>query len=105
VESLISARLAQNTLPLIATGGIQNANHIMTSLMLGANLASSAGFMLQTLVDHGESDLTKQIIDWQQALPRLFTLLGAKNIAELQQSHPLYSDSLQNFISQQKKRS
>ncbi|MDI6666889.1 type 2 isopentenyl-diphosphate Delta-isomerase [Leuconostoc falkenbergense] len=105
VESLISARLAQNTLPLIATGGIQNANHIMTSLMLGANLTSSAGFMLQTLIDHGESDLTKQIIDWQQALPRLFTLLGAKNIAELQQSRPLYSDSLQSFISQQKKRS
>ena len=100
VESLLSAQFASNQLPLIATGGIQSANDIVTSLMLGASLTSSAGFMLSTLMDKGEVALIQQIEDWQHALPRLFTLLGAKNGKSLHAAERLYSPTLQNFINQ-----
>ena len=68
--------------------------------MLGASLTSSAGFMLATLMDKGETALIQQIEDWQRALPRLFTLLGAQNVASLQTAQRLYSPTLQNFINQ-----
>lgn len=100
VESLLSAQFSNNQIPLIATGGIQSANDIITSLMLGASLTSSAGFMLATLMDKGETALIQQIEDWQRALPRLFTLLGAKNGQSLQHAERLYSPALQNFINQ-----
>ncbi|HBP98308.1 type 2 isopentenyl-diphosphate Delta-isomerase [Leuconostoc lactis] len=102
VESLLSAQLAQNTLPVIATGGIASANDIMTSLMLGATMTSSAGYMLNTLMTHGEAGLVDEIISWQRALPRLMTLLGARHISELQSKPRLYAPNLQNFINQTK---
>lgn len=100
VESLLSAQLTSNNTPIVATGGIQTANDIVTSIMLGATLTSSAGFMLETLMDKGQNALIQQINDWQHALPRLFTLLGSKNIKALQQAERLYSPSLYNFIQQ-----
>jgi len=103
VESLLSATFTKNTHPLIATGGISSANDIVTSLMLGANMTSSAGFLLETLMTGGQSALIELIHQWQSDLPRLFTLLGAKNITDLQHKERLYSNELQNFISQQQK--
>ncbi|WP_273730304.1 type 2 isopentenyl-diphosphate Delta-isomerase [Leuconostoc mesenteroides] len=102
VESLLEAKMAKNNLPLIATGGIQSVNHVITSLMLGASLTSSAGFMLTTLMEKGQKSLLEEINAWQVALPRLFTLLGAQNITELQHKPLIYSPNLQNFIAQQK---
>ncbi|ADG39853.1 MULTISPECIES: type 2 isopentenyl-diphosphate Delta-isomerase [Leuconostoc] len=102
VESLLSAKLVHNQIPLIATGGIQSANDIVTSLMLGATMTSSAGFMLETLMDQGQIALIKQIEEWQLALPRLFTLLGAKNNTSLQKKDRIYTPALENFISQRK---
>ena len=102
VESLLSAQLAQNTLPVIATGGIASANDVMTSLMLGATMTSSAGYMLNTLMTHGEAGLIDEIISWQRALPRLMTLLGARHLSELPSKPRLYASNLQNFINQSK---
>lgn len=102
VESLLSAQLVKNKIPLIATGGIQSANDIVTSLMLGSTLTSSAGFILETLMDQGQPALIKQIESWQMALPRLFTLLGAKNSLALQTKERLYTPTLENFIVQRK---
>ncbi|MGO1280509.1 MAG: alpha-hydroxy-acid oxidizing protein, partial [Leuconostoc mesenteroides] len=102
VESLLEAKMAKKNLPLIATGGIQSVNHVITSLMLGASLTSSAGFMLTTLMEKGQKSLLEEINAWQVALPRLFTLLGAQNITELQHKPLIYSPNLQNFIAQQK---
>ena len=102
IESLLSAQLAQNTLPVIATGGIASANDVMTSLMLGATMTSSAGYMLNTLMTHGEAGLIDEIISWQRALPRLMTLLGARHLSELPSKPRLYAPNLQNFINQSK---
>lgn len=102
VESLLSAKLAQNTVPLIATGGIASPNDIITSLMLGATMTSSAGYMLNTLMTQGEAGLIAEITSWQRALPRLMTLLGARHISELPAKPRLYASTLQNFITQSK---
>lgn len=47
LESLLEAKTAENTKSLVATGGISSAQDIFKSLILGADLASSAGFILK----------------------------------------------------------
>lgn len=103
VESLLAAQSADNNLPLIATGGIASVNDVVTSLMLGATLTSSAGYLLNTLMRDGEAGLITEIQSWQRDLPRLMTLLGAKKTAELSAKPRLYSPMLHNFIQQTKK--
>lgn len=105
VETLISSHIANNHLPLIATGGIKSVNDVVTSLMLGADLVSSAGYILNKLMSSNQTLLIEELEAWQASLPLLYTLLGAKNKHDLQQTERLYSDNLSNFISQQKKQS
>lgn len=102
VESLLAAQFASNRLPLVATGGITSANDVVTSLMLGATMTSSAGYMLNILMSQGEAGLVTEIQSWQGDLPRLMTLLGARTPSELQTKPRLYSPMLHNFILQNK---
>ncbi|SEH38904.1 type 2 isopentenyl-diphosphate Delta-isomerase [Fructobacillus pseudoficulneus] len=105
VESLIAAEKAHITsdkaLPaIIATGGVQSVNDVITSLMLGANAVSSAGHFLQVLMADGRDGLQQEIEHWQQALPELMTLLGAKTVTDLATADRLYQGDLPNSIQQ-----
>lgn len=104
VESLLDAKISQNTLPLIATGGIQKIQDVITSLMLGATLTSSAGHFLHTLVSEGQDALVHTINEWQQNLPLIYALLGAKNTSELQNREFITSTTINNFIQQRQKK-
>jgi isopentenyl-diphosphate delta-isomerase len=100
VESLLEAQFADNRLPLIATGGLQRAHDVVTSQMIGAQLTSSAGAFLHTLVISGQDALLQQIVQWQTDLPKLYALLGARSYEDLLQAPRVYSSELHNFIQQ-----
>ncbi|CAK1222236.1 FMN-dependent dehydrogenase [Fructobacillus evanidus] len=100
VESLLAGQKAAIDSPLIATGGIQSINDVVTALILGAKTTSSAGHFLQILMTKNPSALQQEIENWQQALPELMTLLGAKTIADLSQVPRLYRADLQNSSDQ-----
>ncbi|MDF7626896.1 type 2 isopentenyl-diphosphate Delta-isomerase [Lactobacillaceae bacterium L1_55_11] len=100
VESLLAAQAAQVRTPLIATGGISNPNQVITALMLGAQATSSAGYFLEILARQGQEALVEKIEQWQTVLPKLMTLLGARDIAALQRQVPILSTDLQNFKAQ-----
>lgn len=100
VESLCAAKISKTKTALIATGGIQSAKDVVTSLMLGASLTSSAGYFLKTLMASDADGLEAEIALWQQQLPLYMTLLGANQISDLKQSKRIYSEALQNSLKQ-----
>lgn len=102
VESLIEARLSENQKPLIATGGIQSAEDILKSLMLGASMTSTAGFALSTLMKKGVEGLEATFNQWQSDLQKFYTLQGVRDTAQLQEQDLLYSEKAMNFINQRK---
>ncbi|CAH1853413.1 type 2 isopentenyl-diphosphate Delta-isomerase [Convivina praedatoris] len=100
IESLLAAQKAQISIPIIATGGITKPNDIITSLILGATLTSSAGYFLSTLVTQGPTGLYQTITDWQKALPKFMLALGVRQVNELRAVPRIYNSDLQNFIHQ-----
>lgn len=100
VESLLEARLAGNHKPLIATGGISSSQQILKAQLLGADLVSSAGFVLQTLMESGLEALEARFESWREELRRFYVLQGARNLAELRQNQLLLDLSAQNFLQQ-----
>jgi isopentenyl-diphosphate delta-isomerase len=101
-ESLIEAEYSHSSKKLIATGGIQYADQIVKSQILGASLVSSAGDILFNLVENG-ADYVELILDgWSSDLKRFYTLLGAKKWSDLRNSELIYSGQLLDFINQRK---
>lgn len=70
--------MADNRKSLIATGGITSAQEIFKSLILGADLSSSAGFILKNLMQTGPEKVEEVIEQWKQDLNKLFVLTGSK---------------------------
>ncbi len=103
LESLLEAKTAENTKSLVATGGISSAQDIFKSLILGADLASSAGFILKNLMQTGPEKVEEILEQWKQDLNKLFVLTGSKNIAESHNVDLLYSAKMLDFIQQRKK--
>ena len=102
LESLLEAKMADNRKSLIATGGITSAQEIFKSLILGADLSSSAGFILKNLMQTGPEKVEEVIEQWKQDLNKLFVLTGSKNIEECRKVELLYSTNMLNFIQQRK---
>ena len=102
IESLLEAKMADNRKSLIATGGITSAQEIFKSLILGADLSSSAGFILKNLMQTGPEKVEEVIEQWKQDLNKLFVLTGSKNIEECRKVELLYSTNMLNFIQQRK---
>ncbi|MGF1981570.1 type 2 isopentenyl-diphosphate Delta-isomerase [Lactococcus taiwanensis] len=100
VESLLEAQLSRPTKPLIATGGITSAQDIVKSLILGADLASSAGFLLSTLNESGVEAVEALLEQWKADLAKWMTLLGVVNIIDLKQVDTLLSPRALSFIEQ-----
>lgn len=55
VDSINNVRSVSKTIPLIATGGIRNGEHIAKCLYLGANIASMGQPMLKAAIESEES--------------------------------------------------
>ncbi|WP_083989334.1 alpha-hydroxy-acid oxidizing protein, partial [Fructobacillus ficulneus] len=100
VEALLAAEKAQVQSPIIATGGIKSINDVVTALMMGADLTSSAGHFLEVLMTKGPSGLQAEIEHWQQALPQLMALLSSPTVTDLRQQKRIYSPDLINSINQ-----
>ncbi|KAA8718290.1 type 2 isopentenyl-diphosphate Delta-isomerase [Lactococcus garvieae subsp. garvieae] len=101
-ESLIEAQLAQNTKPLIATGGIASATDILHAQLLGAPLASSAGHVLSVLHTQGPEALDEMFSHWKDDLTKLYTLVGAREYEDLTGVEFIYDRDLKYFREERK---
>lgn len=88
--SLLEAMAVRDDSFIIASGGIRNAQDILKSLALGADLVGiSSQFMHMILKDLEEA--IQIVHNWQLEIERSMTLLGAKNVSALQQADLIIS--------------
>ncbi|MDZ7714931.1 MAG: type 2 isopentenyl-diphosphate Delta-isomerase [Balneolaceae bacterium] len=72
---------------VIASGGIRSSHDIAKSLCMGANFSASAQPVIQAIVKGGQEELEKMFQSWKKDLKIILTLLGCKNLVELNSSH------------------
>ncbi|EKF52286.1 type 2 isopentenyl-diphosphate Delta-isomerase [Lactococcus garvieae] len=102
-ESLIEAHLAQNSKPLIATGGVSSPRDILHAQLLGASLVSSAGYVLSVLQKEGIQALEEMFAQWKDDLTKLYTLVGARDLSALAQVEFIYNKELKYFLDERKR--
>lgn len=103
VESLLEARFCQNQKHLIATGGVQSPADIVKAQLLGADLVSSAGFILHRLMADGASQVEQMLAKWPEDLKKYYALQASRNLTELRSNQFLLSLDGQNFVNQRQK--
>ncbi|GLB46837.1 isopentenyl-diphosphate delta-isomerase [Philodulcilactobacillus myokoensis] len=100
VQSLLEAQSVHRHPEIIASGGIQTPLDIAKALCLGANAVGIAGEMLHLLIHNSNDEIIKIIKQWQAGLKIIMTMLGCRNIYDLQQQKLLLDEKLLNYIKQ-----
>lgn len=101
-EALLEAHAAKVNTPIIASGGITSPLDVVKAGALGARAVGVAGYFLNVLVKEGYDALDQTINEWLTALPRLMTLLGAKQFTALQNTKYVLSRDLYDYARQRK---
>ncbi|MFC6289258.1 type 2 isopentenyl-diphosphate Delta-isomerase [Levilactobacillus angrenensis] len=99
VESLFEAHQVPQ-LQVIATGGVRQPLDAAKALALGANVVGSAGHILHSLIKTDEATTTAMLLDWQDGLRDIMTLLGTRNLAALKAQRLLLSPALESYCRQ-----
>lgn len=83
---------------VLASGGIQNAQDIIKSFVLGADAAGLAGSFLKAAVDEGEGRLIEEIRWLEEDLRMMMTALGEKELAGLRNCPAVISGELHHYL-------
>ncbi|SJZ49623.1 isopentenyl-diphosphate delta-isomerase [Pilibacter termitis] len=98
VESLLESQKMQRKMTILASGGVRNGMDIAKSLALGAKGVGISGAILKILTEKGVNATIEWMLQLEEELHILFTLLGVRTIEELQnKSELLFDNSLRNF--------
>lgn len=97
VISLLEAMSSRQSADIIASGGIKTPMDTVKSLALGANAVGLSGQFLHYLQQHGVEATIQYIQQFKETLKTIMTLLGAKNITELQQKQLILAPTVQNW--------
>ncbi|NLY62449.1 MAG: type 2 isopentenyl-diphosphate Delta-isomerase [Erysipelothrix sp.] len=84
VQSLINAKDYLSEVEIIASGGIRNPLDVIKSLAMGASAVGMSSFVLSNVEKHGVNKTVEILNAWNYQLKLIMTLLGVKNIKELQ---------------------
>jgi isopentenyl-diphosphate delta-isomerase len=68
---------------LMGSGGINSAMDMAKAFALGSDITASARIILQSLINHGEENVTVMIGEWFNVLKKIMFLTGSKNLNEL----------------------
>ena len=98
VESLLEAQNAQAR--LFATGGVRSVFDVIKALRLGASAVGVSGLVLHWLIKLGDEQTQAKLESWQQELPILMAMLGARDFDELKQVPVVYGSELVNYAQQ-----
>ncbi|MEI4790290.1 type 2 isopentenyl-diphosphate Delta-isomerase [Bacillus sp. FJAT-53060] len=96
--SLAEVHTAFQDQTVLASGGIQDALDVTKSIALGASAAGLAGFFLKSLTRGGESGLITDILDLQEDVKMMMTVLGARTIQELRQTPIVISGETSHWL-------
>ncbi|HHY73150.1 MAG TPA: type 2 isopentenyl-diphosphate Delta-isomerase [Bacillus bacterium] len=96
--SIAEACSLEESISVIASGGLENALDIAKSIALGASAAAFAGKFLKTLVTDGEEALVNEIKMLEENLKLIMTALGARAIADLQKAAVVISGKTHHWL-------
>lgn len=96
--SLAEVHTAFQSQTILASGGIQDALDVTKSMALGASAAGLAGFFLKSLTSGGESGLIEDIMELQEDIKMMMTVLGVKTIEELRQAQVVISGETSHWL-------
>ena len=100
VESLLEAQEFKNKVNIIASGGIRTPLDAIKAIALGANSVGIAAPILYSLIKNGEEDTIEFINDFIYGIKSIMTMLGAKNLSELQSKKLILSPDLLSYVQQ-----
>ncbi len=85
---------------IFATGGITDAGQVIKSLLLGADVAAMAGFILMHYEQHGTDSLTEKIADMISEMKKIFVILGIKNLQESNAVEYVLKNEVREWVQQ-----
>ncbi|MDG5787617.1 type 2 isopentenyl-diphosphate Delta-isomerase [Evansella sp. AB-P1] len=98
--SIVEAKHSNAKIPIIASGGIQNALDIAKSISLGASATGIAGAILKLVIEEGVSNTVLYIQNILKELTLIMTAIGAQSISKLQETPILIQGSTKEWLSQ-----
>ncbi|MBV0914455.1 type 2 isopentenyl-diphosphate Delta-isomerase [Apilactobacillus sp. HBW1] len=100
VESLLEAQPFKDKTNIIASGGIRTPLDAVKAIALGANSVGIAAPILYSLIKNGEEETIEFINDFIYGMKSIMTVLGTKNLSELQSKKLILSSDLLSYVSQ-----
>jgi len=79
---------------LIGSGGINSADDIAKAFALGSDLVGSARIILQTLINNGEEEVQKLIVNWFEYLKKIMYLTGSQILNQLKKNKIVKKENL-----------
>jgi isopentenyl-diphosphate delta-isomerase len=89
-----------NRIPVIGSGGIQDALDIAKSIALGASAVGIAGYLLKLFIEKGYEHLEQEINQMVEELTIIMTALGSKTILELQNGPLVISGKTHHWLTE-----
>lgn len=86
--SLLEAQEFLNDMTIFASGGVRNPLDVVKSLAIGAKAVGIASPILRILNTKGTKLAIEEMEQWKEQIKVIFTMLGARNVEELQ-TYPL----------------
>lgn len=99
-ESLLEAHFYRKQADFIASGGIKNPLQMLAAFGLGAKAVGISGEFLHMILTKGNQVSIEQIESWKEELTFLMTMIGAKNIVEIERKPIILSPDLVNWCTQ-----
>lgn len=97
IISLLEADEFINNYEILASGGIRNPMDIVKCLSLGARSVGVAGTILDMVLNLGLDRSIEEINNWKYQIKTIMTLLGKKNLQELQGTDIIIKNSVRDW--------
>lgn len=95
--ALLEANSQPEPLEILASGGIRTPFEIVKSLALGARAVGISGQFLHLVVNEGIEKTIEEVTRWKESIRTMMTLLGAEEIADLQQTDIILYEPLKTW--------
>ena len=102
VQSLLEASQYQNSVDLVASGGLRHPLDFIKAFVLGAKAVGISGLVLHSVMSNGVEKTIEMLENWKEELKLVMSLVGAKSIRELTSVDYILSSRLKEYCESRK---
>lgn len=96
-ESLLESHSYQDSIEVLASGGIRHFYDIVKALALGARATGISGKFLQSVHSKGVDETVKMVHQWAEAIKHIMLLVDAPNISALAETQLVVTAGLREW--------